>query len=179
MSWPLLNCKDGWIDASSVISNSELQTLFVVSNLYLDSARPCLMHGIAYCLSRDPICFVANNRNEWCGHPLDLQMKFGECFRDCAAQHFPCEVLIGLGIPVPVHMKVCDDANLPTDRRRTHLPLCDASQETPTLWCKTRGSEIRITFPNWLIEKNLRLPRGQCRRFCSRENLQNPHTSTS
>jgi hypothetical protein len=30
-------------------------------------------------------------------------------------------------------------------------------------WCKTRGSEIGTSFPNYLIDKNLGWPRGQCR----------------
>ena len=86
MSRDVLLAENDWVDTLSVIPNSQSQTVFTVSEVYLDSSSICMTDRIAQGLHSNPIYLVTNDGIEGPRCSLNLNTKLGTRFSSGAAQ---------------------------------------------------------------------------------------------
>jgi hypothetical protein len=55
MSGDVLLCKNDWVDALSVIPNSESQGVLTISDVYLDSSSICMVDRISKGFHSNPV----------------------------------------------------------------------------------------------------------------------------
>ena len=86
MSGDVPLAENGWVNTLSVIPNSELQTVFTVSDVYLDSSSICMTNCVAQGLHSNPIYLVTNYGIEGPRCSLNLNTKLGTRFSGGATQ---------------------------------------------------------------------------------------------
>src|SRR5277367_4665960 len=77
MSGDVLQPENDWVDALTVIPNSEPQAVVTVSDVYLDSSGIGMTDRIAQRLRSNPIDLITNHRTQRLRCSLDLNPKFG------------------------------------------------------------------------------------------------------
>ncbi len=84
MSGDVLLAENDWVDALSVIPNSQTPAVFTVSEVYLDSSGICMTHCISQRLHSNPIHLVTNHGVEGPRCSLNLNTQLGIRF-SCGA----------------------------------------------------------------------------------------------